>query len=106
MALSALRVAPRGKRRRIERVDGVLIAYCQKCSAHVQESLGATFNTAYTETIECRHCGADNSVRPPLGWRLAYGWRMARKRRRVFGWLWWTKRPPWECWLMPYELKS
>ena len=91
-------------RRRVQRVDGVLIAYCWLCGAHVQEALGPSFGTHYTETIICSGCGTDNSVRPPLGWRLAYGLKNAKKRRRVQGWLWWTKYSPWKCWMMPYEI--
>ena len=89
----------------IERVDGVLIAYCWRCSAHVQESLGAALSARYTETIVCWKCDADNSVRPPLTWRLSYGIKNARKRRGIFGWLWWTRYAPWRCWMMPYEMK-
>mgnify|MGYP001610290005 CR=1 FL=1 len=92
-------------RQKIDRIDGVLIAYCRRCGAHVQESLGATLRTGYTETILCWNCGADNSVRPPLGWRLAYGLKNARKRRSVLGLLWWTRYAPWKCWMMPYEIK-
>ena len=91
-------------RRRIERVDGVLVAYCWRCAAHVQEALGATLSAIPTETVLCHRCGADNSVRPSLLYRLAYGCKRARKRRRVFGPLWWV-RSPWTCWMMPYELR-
>lgn len=91
---------------KVKRVDGVWIAYCWGCLAHVQESLGKGLSVRYTETIICWQCGADNSVRPPLGWRLAYGLRNARKRRRIFGWLWFASYAPWKCWMMPYELKT
>lgn len=87
-----------------KQLDGVLVVRCRRCPAHVQESLGSSLSATHTETILCHQCGADNSVRPPLGWRLAYGLKRARKRRRVFGPLWWAKTP-WECWMMPYELK-
>lgn len=89
---------------KVERIDGVLIAYCWRCQAHVQESLGNNLSASYTETILCSQCGADNSVRPPLLWRLRYGARNAWKRYRVSGWLWWVGYAPWKCWQMPYEL--
>ena len=91
-------------RERVERIDGVLIAHCRQCYAHVQESLGERLSAGYTETIICPDCGRDNSVRPPLGWRLGYGLKLARKRLRVFGPLWWVRYPPWRCWMMPYEM--
>lgn len=93
-------------RRVTDRVDGVLIAYCWRCNAHVQESLGTTLSAHYTETIICRRCGADNSVRPSLGQRWEYGRRLARRRKQVWGWLWWVRRAPWKCWVMPYELND
>ena len=91
-------------RGRVQRVDGVWIVPCRRCGESVQSSLEPVFRTKYTETILCWCCGADNSVRPPLAWRLAYGLKNARKRRRIVGWLWWTKYPPWKCWMMPYEI--
>lgn len=77
----------------------------RSCGAVVASSLeGRPLNIAYTETVVCSQCGADNSQRPPLLWRLAYGRRMARKQRRVYGFWWWATRRFWRCWRMPYEL--
>ena len=93
-------------RQRIERVNGVLAALCWGCAAHVQETVGPRLTARYTESIYCWRCGADNSVRPPLWWRWKYGLAMARKRRRAYGWRWWTRYAPWKCWMMPYELND
>ena len=99
-------LAKRPRRPFTRRVDGVLIAYCWGCVAHVQESLGSRLSARYEETIICHACGRDNSVRPPLAWRWSYGVRNAKKRRRVLGWFWWTRYAPWKCWMMPYEMGS
>ena len=90
----------------IQRLDGVLYQVCRGfgCHAHVRETLKQRFDPSYLETVLCPECGADNSTRPPLSWRLRYGLKLAAKRRKVYGgWMAWLAKRPWECWQMPYE---
>lgn len=72
----------------------------------MRETLADRFNVNYLAYVVCPRCGADNSQRPPLGWRLKYGLKLARKRVKAYGWRWFLFsriNHPWECWQMPYE---
>lgn len=83
--------------------DGLAVP-CKSCGTYVMQVLMPPLRFNFEETIVCQACGRDNSVRPPLSYRWAYGWARARKRRLALGWWWWLRYAPWKCWLMPYEL--
>ena len=85
----------------------VLVMFCQAgCGTHVQETMAARFTQNFVETIICPGCGADNSTRPPLGFRMKYGLRLANKRIKAYGWRHFLLNRAWDCWQMPYEKHS
>ena len=87
-------------------VGVALVQFCRAgCGTPVRETLGSRFYDSYLETIICQGCEADNSTRPPLGFRLKYGLRLAKRRIKAYGWRHFLLNinKAWNCWQMPYE---